>query len=326
MSESLGAAILGTGDVSGEHIKAFQANPRTEVRAILSRDRARAEAKAREHGLSNCRPYTDLDELLKSEDIHLVSICTPHHLHAEQGIACAQAGKHVIVEKPIALDLEGLRKLAGAVRDGNVRSVVSFVLRWNPLFETIRAILADGTIGDLYYGEVDYLHGITKNYHLYPWLRERRCGGTALLTAGCHAVDALRWFAGRDAVEVFAYANWSKGNPLEKRAAIAALCEPRLLASEKVADQVLGILNDVTASLANLPDRKSENFEVLRKGLAYCWSVAAAACPEKGKKLMEKWLKTKDKDVIWIMKENLRKNRLVKMDAEWVSKQLNLLH
>lgn len=214
MSASFGAAILGTGDVSGEHIKAFQANPHTEVRAILSRDRARAEAKAREYGLPNCRPYTDLDELLKADDVHVISICTPHHLHVEQGVACAQAGKHIVVEKPIALDLAGLRKLDAAVREHNVRSVVGFVLRWNPMFEMIRSILAEGVLGDVFYGEVDYLHGISKSYQLYPWVRKRAFGGTALLTGGCHAVDALRWFIGKDAVEVFSYANFSKGNPL----------------------------------------------------------------------------------------------------------------
>jgi len=215
MSELLGAAVLGTGDVSGEYIKAFQADPRSQVRAILSRDRARAEAKAREYGLAHCRAYTDLDELLKCGDIQLVSICTPHHLHVEQGVACAQAGKHVVVEKPIALDLAGLRKLDAAVRQHNVRSVTGFVLRWNPLFETIKAILADGMIGDVFYGEVDYLHAITKDLHLYPWLRQRAFGGTALLTAGCHAVDGLRWFIGQEAVEVFGYANFSKGNSLD---------------------------------------------------------------------------------------------------------------
>ena len=99
MNGKLGAAILGAGDVSGEHIKAYQANPHTEVRAILSRDRDRAEAKAREYALERCRAYTDLDELLRSDDIQVISICTPHHLHPQQGIACAQAGKHVVVEK-----------------------------------------------------------------------------------------------------------------------------------------------------------------------------------------------------------------------------------
>jgi len=215
MSAQLGAAILGTGDVSKAHIEAYQADSRTEVRAILSRERSKAEAKARQHGLENCRAYTDLDELLQADDVDIVSICTPHHLHVDQGVACAQAGKHIVVEKPIALDLAGLRKLDAAVREHNVRSIVGFVLRWNPLFETIKAILADGSIGDVFHAEVDYLHGITKEYGLYPWVSKRAFGGSALLTAGCHAVDALRWFIDKEAVEVFSYANFSKGNPLE---------------------------------------------------------------------------------------------------------------
>lgn len=215
MNETLGVAILGTGDVSNGHITAYKANPRTEVRAILSRDKARAEAKAREHGLAHCRPYTSLDELLKQDDIHIVSICTPHHLHTEQGIACAQSGRHVVVEKPVALNLEDLRKLDRAIREAGVRSIVSFVLRWNPLFDLIRSLLHQGVIGDLFHGEVDYLHGITPKLALYPWVRRREYGGSALLTAGCHAVDALRWFARQEAVEVFSYANTSPGNPLD---------------------------------------------------------------------------------------------------------------
>lgn len=234
MSEQLGAAILGTGDVSNGHIEAWQRDRRTTVRAILSRDRSRAEAKARQHKLNGCRAYTDLDELLRSDDIHIVSICTPHHLHVDQGVACAQAGKHVVVEKPIALDLAGLRKLDAAVREYNVRSIVCFVLRWNPLFDTIKAILADGSIGDVFYGEVDYLHGITKNLHLYPWISKRAFGGSALLTAGCHAVDALRWFLGKEAVEVLSYANFSKGNPLEYE------FEPNSVTLVQFADSTMG--------------------------------------------------------------------------------------
>lgn len=232
--KKLGAAILGTGDVSGEHIKAYQADPRTEVRAILSRDRARAEAQSRRYGLAACRAYTDLDQLLRAGDIQVVSICTPHHLHVEQGVAAAEAGKHLVVEKPVAIELAGLRRLEAAVRRHGVRSVVGFVLRWNPLFETIKAILADGVIGDVFYGEVDYLHGITRNYGLYSWLRQRACGGTALLAAGCHAVDGLRWFLGQTAVEVFGYANFSRGNPLDYE------YEPNSVTLVRFADGTLG--------------------------------------------------------------------------------------
>ena len=120
--------------------------------------------------------------------------------------------------------------------------------------------------------------------------------------------------------------DWSRGNLLEKRAAVAALCEPRLLNSEKVAETVLEILDGVTTSIVGFSDTKSEAYEVLKKGLAYCWSVAIIACPERGKKLMEKWIRSEDKNVIWIMKENLKKNRLLKMDKDWVVKQTKIIN
>ena len=213
MSEKMGAAVIGTGDVSGEHIKAYQRNPHTEVRAIMSRTLAKAEAKAAQYGLKDCRACTSLDELLADDGIQLVSICTPHHLHVEQGVACAEAGRHILMEKPIAIELAGLHKLDAAVRKAGVRSVVSFVLRWNPLYETIKAILADGTVGDLFYGEVDYFHGIGRWYSGFDWISRKATGGTALLGGGSHAVDGLRWFMGQEAVEVVSYANWSKSNP-----------------------------------------------------------------------------------------------------------------
>jgi hypothetical protein len=67
-----------------------------------------------------------------------------------------------------------------------------------------------------------------------------------------------------------------------------------------------------------MKDRRSQDFTALRKGMGYCWSVAVVALPQEGKALMEKWLKSADKDIRWIMKENLKKNRLVRMDADWV--------
>ncbi len=212
--KNLGVGIIGTGWVSGTHIGAFEANPHTEVRGIVSRDKARAKAKAEEHDLASCRAYDRLGEMLGDSGIHIVSICTPHHLHVAQGIAAAKAGKHLLLEKPVALDLAGLREIQAAVRAAKVKTCVSFVLRWNPLFETIRALLADRVIGQLFYAEVDYLHGIGPWYAQYGWNIKKDIGGSSLLTAGCHAVDGLRWFVGKRPVEVFAYANFSAQNPL----------------------------------------------------------------------------------------------------------------
>ena len=113
---------------------------------------------------------------------------------------------------------------------------------------------------------------------------------------------------------------WSTGTPLEQRAAAAALCEPRLLGQAKHARAVLRILDHITASVRKAKDRKSEDMQTLRQGLGYCWSVAVVALPGEGKRLMEKWLADTDKDIRWIMKENLKKKRLIRMDAGWVRK------
>jgi len=111
---------------------------------------------------------------------------------------------------------------------------------------------------------------------------------------------------------------WSRGNWLEKRAAAAGLCEPGLLINPYTTQRVLEILNTITASIAQTDDRNSQELKVLRQGLGYCWSVVVVASPEAGKPMMEEWMNFSDPDVRWIMKENLKKKRLIRMDAEWV--------
>jgi hypothetical protein len=69
-----------------------------------------------------------------------------------------------------------------------------------------------------------------------------------------------------------------------------------------------------------IQDRKSADFKALRMGLGYCWSVAVAALPVHGKKKMEKWFSSSDKDIVWIMKENLKRDRLKRIDDKWVSR------
>jgi len=177
------------------------------------------------------------------------------------------------------------------------------------VFLTFCGVVGLGTL--INQGKKEYLprlHGFASD----PRWRIREAVAMALQRVGDADIDFL----------IQEMREWSGGNFLEKRAMAAALCEPRLLASEKVANAVLEILNNITASIVDFRDTKDEAFEVLKKGLAYCWSVAVAACPEKGKKLMEKWVASKDKNIAWIMRENLKKNRLVRMDKEWVASQL----
>jgi hypothetical protein len=113
---------------------------------------------------------------------------------------------------------------------------------------------------------------------------------------------------------------WSGGNWLEKRAAAAALAEPVLLHNDKEVLEALQILDQISASMENFADVKNIQFKVLQQGLGYCWSVIVAAAPEPGKRLMEKWLACPDRVIRKIMQENLKKKRLVRMDAAWVEK------
>jgi hypothetical protein len=114
-------------------------------------------------------------------------------------------------------------------------------------------------------------------------------------------------------------AAWSEGDPLEQRAAAAALCEPRLLGDPDTTRAILQILDQITASVAARLERRSDSFRTLRQGLGYCWSVAVAALPEEGKPLLEKWMDSTDGDIRWILTENLKKARLERMDAAWVA-------
>ena len=118
---------------------------------------------------------------------------------------------------------------------------------------------------------------------------------------------------------------WSKGNWHEKRAAAAALAEPRLLRQPKQIKAALRIMDQITASMEGAGTLQDESFKVLRQAMGYCWSVVVAALPESGKPAIEKWLYSEDKDIKWVMKENLKKNRLVKMDASWVKDCLKTL-
>jgi hypothetical protein len=113
---------------------------------------------------------------------------------------------------------------------------------------------------------------------------------------------------------------WSTEDPFVQRAAIAGVCEPGLMKEPEHVVRVLRILDRTTKSLAATTVRKDEGFRVLRQALGYCWSVAAAALPEAGRPLMEKWLRSPDRDVAWVMQSNLAKTRMAALGPGWVTK------
>jgi len=203
MSEQrIGCAIFGAGWVAGEHISAYLANPNVEMVAIGSRREASARAAAEKAGLDDVAIYTDLDELLSDDRVQALSVTTPNHVHVEQGVKACEAGKHFIMEKPVAIDQDSLKELRDAVRESGVKTVVSFCLRWNPSLMNMAAFVQSGAIGDVFYAESDYWHGVSDWYSGWEWARTKAKGGSSFLFGGCHAVDAIRWLVGCDIVQV----------------------------------------------------------------------------------------------------------------------------
>jgi hypothetical protein len=133
--------------------------------------------------------------------------------------------------------------------------------------------------------------------------------------------QALQWLGRTDMEALLAEMEaWAEGQPLEQRAAAAAVCEPALLAEAHHARQVLDLLDRITATIPGVVDRRDDGFRALRKALGYCWSVAAVALPAEGLARMEAWFSSPDPDVAWILHQNLRKKRLARLDPAWVAR------
>jgi len=201
MNKPLGVAIQGAGWVAGEHIRAYLNNPNTEIKVINSPVRAELDQKKQEFGLT-CDLWTErFDEMVARDDVDIVAICSINCFHAEQGIKAARNGKHVFIEKPIAITIDELRDLRQAIHEAGVKSMAGFVLHWNPLMQILHRLIRLGDIGDIYYIAADYMHEM-----FGAWKTQEKLAGNSLLMGGCHAVDIVRWLMGDEVVEVTAYA------------------------------------------------------------------------------------------------------------------------
>jgi len=211
LDRKLGVAIHGVGQVAYAHAASWVKNPHAEIVSVTSRRKESAQKLVDKLGL-DCPAGDDYEAVLANERIDIVNISGPNQVHAEQGVAAAQAGKHLLMEKPMCISMKENRALRDAVRDAGVKSVVSFVLRWNPLAENLKSLLAAQAIGQLFYVEVDYWHGLADWWSGFGWAKTREAGGSTMLTCGCHAVDCMRWLAGEEIVEVSAFGNNIRGN------------------------------------------------------------------------------------------------------------------
>lgn len=206
--------IIGYGWVAGAHIEAINALPEAEVNAVVSaRPLDGAELSAR-HG-SEIRVYSRLKEMLANPEIDVVSICSYPNDHARQAVTAARAGKHLIIEKPLALSWKDCRKVEAAVKETGVKTCICFECRFSSQFQTTSAVIRKGLLGEIHYGEVDYYHGIGPWYGQYRWNTKTDMGGSSLLSAGCHAMDALLLCMGDEVETVSSYATQSKAKAFQ---------------------------------------------------------------------------------------------------------------
>ena len=194
-----GIGIWGAGATGSDHLAAYLVQPDCRVVAIGSLLIEDAKALAERHGLK-CSCYNDYDAFLVHPDLEIVSVCTPHYLHAANTIAAARAGKHVYVEKPIAVRLPDLYAMRQAVRVTGIRTVTGFVVRWTPLLLRLRELVCRGDLGDVRVVDVDFWHSRRRHIEY----RRRATGGSAMLLGGCHAVDTAVFLTGAYPAEVTA--------------------------------------------------------------------------------------------------------------------------
>ena len=200
--------IVGYGWVASAHIPAINASTLGRVTAVCSSRKLDPAELSGRHG-SPIKVFRDLDEMLADPAIHVVSICGFPAQHADQAIRAARAGKHVIIEKPLSLSLKDLHAMKKAVKQAGVKTCVCFECRFSSQFLTIKSLIDRGLLGTLHYGEVDYYHGIGPWYAQFRWVAAKRQGGSSLLNAGCHALDALLLCMDSPVVEVASYGSKS---------------------------------------------------------------------------------------------------------------------
>ena len=207
--------IIGYSWAAEAHIAAINNTSYAQVTALCSsRKHDSAEISAKYGGTIQC--YTDLAQMLADPELHAVSICSYPAEHANQAIMAARAGKHLIIEKPIALSWEECLAVEAAVQEAGVKACVCFECRFSSQLMTIKSVIDQGLLGKIHYAEVDYYHGIGPWYGQFRWNTKKTMAGSSLLSAGCHAMDALLLCMDSEFESVSSYAAYSQNEDFAK--------------------------------------------------------------------------------------------------------------
>ncbi|MBT3285706.1 MAG: Gfo/Idh/MocA family oxidoreductase [Victivallales bacterium] len=206
--KELQVGIVGLGWVAGAHIEALAAVNGARVAAVCTRRPLSAADVAAQYGVE-AKVYHDYSEMIADPELDVITICTPNKFHPAQAIAAAEAGKHLYIEKPLAVNYADAKAMREVIHKTGVKACVGFECRFSKQFTMMKSLIDQGMFGDLHYGEIDYYHGIGPWYGQIEWNVRKDCGGSALLSAGCHALDALLMAMGDEVEEVTSYGSKS---------------------------------------------------------------------------------------------------------------------
>lgn len=197
--EKVGFGVIGVGTWGELHARVYQEDERITLAGVADMRPGRAESVAQAYGTMH---YTDYHTLLADDLIKAVSITTPDFAHAEVAIAAAEAGKHVLVEKPLATTVEDCRRIIAAAKASGVKLMVDFHNRWSPPFYKAWESIRRGEIGEpqhVYYRLSDRIYVPTE---MLPWAGK----STVEWFIGTHSIDTVRWLLGDEVTRVYAVA------------------------------------------------------------------------------------------------------------------------
>jgi UDP-N-acetyl-2-amino-2-deoxyglucuronate dehydrogenase len=200
-AEDIGLGLIGCGRVAPRHAQSIQQLPAARLVAVADVVKSRAERFGREY---NAKVFTDYRYLLDCQEIQVINICTPSGLHAKIAIEAAQAGKHIVVEKPIALSLEDADQLIEAARTANVKLCVVLQNRHNPPMRDLHRAVTAGALGRILLGNATVRWYRPQEYYEDGWHGTWAMDGGALMNQSIHHIDALQWLMG-EVDNVFAY-------------------------------------------------------------------------------------------------------------------------
>lgn len=194
MDKKIKFAIIGCGNVAPKHAESLKKIAHAELAVVCDKNEDRAKSFAEKY---DCGYYTDYKELLKKEkDVDCISACTPHVNHAEITINSANAGKHVITEKPMAMNLEEADKMIAACKKNNVKLFVVKQNRYNEPIKKLKEALGKGRFGKIFYGNTTVYWNRPQGYYdQEPW-RGTKTDGGVLMNQASHHIDMLRWLMG----------------------------------------------------------------------------------------------------------------------------------